>query len=138
MSFHHWELLFALTCWCLIVALALVIRAAQRRKREESEPLHPGSLPVEPLPRVETMDRFVGAMREIGASPENIRIAEAARDSVGIRRSLEAPCIFCAYNGAGYWQAWTHDSKCPWWALGGAWDREQALPRVRQFAGKFS
>lgn len=27
---------------------------------------------------------------------------------------LEAPCVFCGYRGAGYWQRGTHPESCPW------------------------
>lgn len=37
----------------------------------------------------------------------------------------EAPCIFCGFNGGGYWQAGTHSPKCPWYKIGGAAEREE-------------
>ena len=37
---------------------------------------------------------------------------------------LEAPCLFCGYNGKGYWQTETHDRACPWYKVGGYEQRE--------------
>jgi len=36
---------------------------------------------------------------------------------------LGAPCVFCGYNGQGYWQSETHTAACPWRAVGGAFER---------------
>lgn len=41
---------------------------------------------------------------------------------------LEAPCQWCGYNGAGYWQAKTHEPQCPFRFMGGRAERE-ALAR---------
>lgn len=46
------------------------------------------------------------------------------------RPTLQAPCVFCAYNGEGYYQAGTHDATCPWFRVGGAAEREQNLRYV--------
>lgn len=32
---------------------------------------------------------------------------------------LDAPCVFCAYNGAGYWQVGIHAKDCPFHNVGG-------------------
>lgn len=40
---------------------------------------------------------------------------------------LDAPCAFCGYNGAGYWQAQTHPQECPWHAVGGGDERAAQL-----------
>ncbi len=32
---------------------------------------------------------------------------------------LKSKCIFCGYNGAGYYQEHTHDKLCPWHSIGG-------------------
>ena len=40
---------------------------------------------------------------------------------------LGAPCVFCDYNGQGYWQAGTHARECPWFSLGGESDRHANL-----------
>jgi hypothetical protein len=31
---------------------------------------------------------------------------------------LDAPCLWCAYNGIGYWRAKTHGAACPWHNVG--------------------
>ena len=43
---------------------------------------------------------------------------------------LEAPCIFCGYNGEGYWQAGRHDKRCPWFVIGGFGERELEIRRT--------
>lgn len=43
---------------------------------------------------------------------------------------LAAPCIWCRYNGAGYWQRDTHAESCPWHGVGGAEDRRRRLPTL--------
>jgi hypothetical protein len=40
---------------------------------------------------------------------------------------LDAPCVFCGYNGAGYWQSGTHAKDCRWYSVGGYVDRHKAL-----------
>lgn len=40
---------------------------------------------------------------------------------------LDAPCIWCEYDGAGYWQSGTHAPHCPWHTIGG--QRERAMRR---------
>lgn len=32
---------------------------------------------------------------------------------------LEAPCVFCGYRGANYWQRGTHPEGCPWHLVDG-------------------
>lgn len=32
---------------------------------------------------------------------------------------LEAPCKWCGYSGANYWQHGSHPKKCPWHEIGG-------------------
>ncbi len=43
---------------------------------------------------------------------------------------LCSPCVFCDYNGQGYWQVGTHDKKCPWHKWGGGTERNDMLPDV--------
>ena len=43
---------------------------------------------------------------------------------------LDAPCVFCGYNGRGYWQKGTHNKHCPWCELGGGAERAKALRGV--------
>ena len=40
---------------------------------------------------------------------------------------LEAPCRWCGYNGANYWQALSHAEECPWYKVGGAGERATIL-----------
>lgn len=40
---------------------------------------------------------------------------------------FDAPCVFCGYNGAGYWQSGTHGEHCPWHDLGGEAQRIASL-----------
>lgn len=44
---------------------------------------------------------------------------------------LDAPCLWCGYNGAGYFQTGTHSENCPWHNVGGAMERGDKLPYVR-------
>lgn len=39
-------------------------------------------------------------------------------------------CLFCGYNGEGYWQHHTHTRNCPWYEIGGFQERAEALPEV--------
>jgi hypothetical protein len=43
-----------------------------------------------------------------------------------IDKILEAPCIFCGYNGSGYWQLHTHKKSCPFFEIGGKEERSEA------------
>ena len=43
---------------------------------------------------------------------------------------IDAPCIFCGYSGAGYYQVGTHDELCPWHGIGGGDERASILPTV--------
>ena len=45
---------------------------------------------------------------------------------------LDAPCLWCGYNGEGYWQPTTHELTCPWHNVGGRFDRVVALDRLAQ------
>lgn len=36
---------------------------------------------------------------------------------------LAAECVFCGYNGEGYWQVGTHAKDCPWFNIGGEAER---------------
>ncbi len=46
--------------------------------------------------------------------------------------TLNAPCIYCGYNGAGYWQAGTHSKDCRWHSVGGACERNAMLAAGRK------
>ncbi len=41
---------------------------------------------------------------------------------------LDAPCLLCGYDGAGYWEAGTRHEKCPWHAVKGRDERMGKLP----------
>ena len=41
-----------------------------------------------------------------------------------------APCVFCGYNGAGFYQAGTHAKDCPWYTVGGGEERSVMLRKV--------
>lgn len=43
---------------------------------------------------------------------------------------LDAPCMWCAYNGQKYWQKGTHDKECPWHDIGSFEDRCNKLEKV--------
>lgn len=42
-----------------------------------------------------------------------------------------APCIFCGYSGARYWQRHSHSIDCPWYEVGGAQEREDIIKRLK-------
>lgn len=42
---------------------------------------------------------------------------------------LAAPCLWCGYNGEGYYQAGTHGQSCPWNTIGGCDERLDRLAR---------
>lgn len=50
--------------------------------------------------------------------------------AVFMHNLLNAPCIFCGYNGDGYYQSGTHSKDCPWHNVGGDSERYGALPGV--------
>lgn len=56
------------------------------------------------------------------------RATEANRR--GDEALLAAPCVFCGYNGPGYWQPITHRPECPWYHLGGGFERSVSLRGV--------
>ena len=43
---------------------------------------------------------------------------------------LGAPCVFCGYNGPGYYQAKTHKKHCYWYHVGGREEREFAVVKA--------
>jgi len=51
-------------------------------------------------------------------------------NNVNSTELLAAPCLFCGYNGAGYWQRGTHHKRCPWHHVGGECERAEKLPRM--------
>lgn len=37
----------------------------------------------------------------------------------------QAPCRFCGYNGPNYFSINTHHKDCPWYNIGGGFEREE-------------
>jgi len=65
----------------------------------------------------------------ITARQEALREA-AERLGVGDSNGLlAAPCLWCGYNGEGYYQAGTHGQSCPWNTIGGCDERLDRLAR---------
>ena len=52
---------------------------------------------------------------------------DVERRAVSVYRLLGAPCVFCGYNGPGYWQSGTHDWRCPWYWRVGFEERQRVL-----------
>lgn len=48
---------------------------------------------------------------------------------------VAAPCIFCGYDGGGYWQDHTHSKDCPFYEIGGVMERIKALKRCESPEG---
>ena len=44
-----------------------------------------------------------------------------------MEKLINAPCVFCGYDGTGYWQKYTHDKSCPFYRVGGESGRKEAL-----------
>ena len=40
---------------------------------------------------------------------------------------FKAPCMFCGYNGPGYFQKGTHASACPYYGVGGLAERKEMI-----------
>ena len=50
---------------------------------------------------------------------------------------IQAPCIFCGYDGQDFWSAGTHESKCLMHPVDGADSRLKALRKeIRNLAGE--
>ena len=58
-----------------------------------------------------------------------LRLALARALDPEAKDPLAAPCIWCGYNGSGYWQRGTHDEGCMWRDVGGEADRLEFLRR---------
>jgi hypothetical protein len=58
------------------------------------------------------------------------RLLLLADDWDGERHMLRAPCVFCGYEGQGYWQEGTHDEACPWRDVGGEIHRQERVVGV--------
>ena len=46
---------------------------------------------------------------------------------VSIAALLSAPCLWCGYNGAGYYQPGTHAARCRWRSVGGLAGRSKEI-----------
>jgi len=57
------------------------------------------------------------------------RIVETAASPYEAEHLLDSPCLWCGYNGAGYWQQGTHAENCPWHEVGGTTERIDVLIR---------
>jgi len=80
-------------------------------------------------------DQFgVELLLEYAQETRRAALLEAAqRADLGDCNSLlDAPCLWCGYNGEGYWQPTTHEPTCPWHNVGGRFDRVVALDRLAQ------
>jgi hypothetical protein len=56
-------------------------------------------------------------------------LALRAMNAYELEHLLSAPCLWCGYNGSGYWQEGSHDQACPWHKIGGVGEREQVLKK---------
>ncbi len=77
-------------------------------------------------------DQDIAVLAEALQTTRRAALLEAAqRADLGDCNSLlDAPCLWCGYNGEGYWQPTTHDLACPWHNVGGRFDRVVALDRL--------
>ena len=64
--------------------------------------------------------------------PDAVSYAAGYRDGRDVLETVEGratitvlapPCVFCGYDGEGYWEAGTHSKTCPWFEVGGIPDR---------------
>jgi hypothetical protein len=51
------------------------------------------------------------------------RVVEKATTPYEAEHLLSSPCLWCGYNGPGYWQQDTHAENCPWHTVGGLGER---------------
>jgi hypothetical protein len=47
-----------------------------------------------------------------------------------MNKLLKAPCVYCGYNGEGYWQKHTHHENCPFYNSGGEEGRYVVLEQL--------
>ena len=76
-------------------------------------------------------DNDIGIIEQALTTARQEALREAAErlgvgDSNGL---LAAPCLWCGYNGEGYYQAGTHSQSCPWHTIGGCDERLDRLAR---------
>jgi hypothetical protein len=85
---------------------------------------------VESRAEAETLERCRnGVLAILGRAAERLQPPESATMSDPARNIalLNAPCRWCGYHGADYWQPGTHAVTCPWRAIGGAQERANHL-----------
>lgn len=79
-------------------------------------------------------EKFHEELNRIKSAEETakrVRLMRALDDS-GPRGLLDAPCIFCGYNGTGYWQKGTHSPSCAFHDLGGEAERALRMSALAQ------
>lgn len=80
------------------------------------------------------MNALVERYRQKVRQPEDAgatALSEGPRTRTGAPPALlDAPCLWCNYNGPGYWSRNTHDAACPWHGISGSTDRWMALADV--------
>ena len=52
---------------------------------------------------------------------------ELKMDDVYLENLIKSPCVFCGYNGPGYYQTAAHKTVCPFYKIGGNLSRENYL-----------
>lgn len=72
-------------------------------------------------------DEHAEAEPSRGGEPAIVERLATLLSRVGHSEMLNAPCIFCGYDGRGYWQARTHGGDCPWHSVGSYTERASAL-----------
>ena len=74
-------------------------------------------------------DNDIALIADVLQQTRRAALLEAAqREGLGDCNSLfDAPCLWCGYNGSGYYQAGTHDSSCIWHDVGGERERIDRL-----------
>jgi hypothetical protein len=65
--------------------------------------------------------------QQLSASTPPDPAADVAR---GGGAGCDAPCVFCGYSGAGYWQKFTHARYCPWYEIGGMAERRYYMRTI--------
>lgn len=74
----------------------------------------------------DTLDDMRADLPALVAEVERLRpLADNWATCLDVTREVHGShgCIFCGYNGEGYWQRGTHDARCPWVNVGGEEDR---------------
>lgn len=72
--------------------------------------------------------RFSAPSRR-GASPPR---RQRTKDESITCELTESPCLFCGYNGSGFYQTGTHHENCPWHLIGGDKERKAKIPKLME------